>query len=592
MDEAINGGNEVFPIDGQARSTQSSPTSASAAVKGEERPSITQAGNNSAQASVSDDTSDDYEDERETRFHGPASTWRKHTAEERDLVASLDQERANDLSAHLYNTHALKSRLRDPQRVAAARSWQSKRTWLSRDDDGKVPWHPDWQWTAWPLPASEVPRKQEVFAASPAEDDEDGTYRKVELWRPSADLEDELHALMMRRAKEQFREHCFVGADEHDVVPEPPAKRARTEDDGGSDSSERETKGGWPPRQTGKLPEFLADEDEAAVITRPAVRHILTKLDDLLNGLHSQSRSRNAASRSKSRARDSVGPAESKELQQRAEVGAANDPGIEGDDDTEGAEVETDEDEMPIAPKARKRRSPQAPIHQLGQRDWSEVLGIASLVGWDPVVVDRAARRCASLFGEGMAFRTMPETTADRNQDTIVEYRPDMIPAQESEAGIESEDSSPEPASVRSFCCPYEDCPRYHEPYLQAWRWREHLRRRHKLSAKEVWHIEGREESEGDASPSDSKPVVIPPEDDEPMVDASASSAIESEESDMAGGVHVDGFLQPITAMMVGRGKDVRARRRRRPRNTDTASASLGKRRNVVGGEGEPESGM
>jgi hypothetical protein len=65
---------------------------------------------------------DSSEEERENRFTGPASTWRDYTADERGLIASLDQERAGDLGVHLYNAHALKSRLYDRHIAAASQT--------------------------------------------------------------------------------------------------------------------------------------------------------------------------------------------------------------------------------------------------------------------------------------------------------------------------------------------------------------------------------------------------------------------------------------------------------------------------------------
>src|SRR2546430_9793823 len=46
---------------------------------------------------------------RPNRYYGPASTWRSWTKDDRDVAESLKLDRAQDLSIHLYNAHALRS---------------------------------------------------------------------------------------------------------------------------------------------------------------------------------------------------------------------------------------------------------------------------------------------------------------------------------------------------------------------------------------------------------------------------------------------------------------------------------------------------
>ncbi|TKA76748.1 hypothetical protein B0A55_03644 [Friedmanniomyces simplex] len=271
-DEASNADPDAYV--GEVSSLQaSSPPRPSIGVRNDDPEAQPQAhaGANRATSASSDEDSEDSEEQRENRFQGPASTWRDHTREERGLAASLDQQRANDLSVHLYNTHALKARLRDPQLAAAAKPWQSKRGWLRVDGEGKVPWHPDPHWTAWPLPASEVPRREEVFGVSPADLDGDGSYRKVEPWRPSADLASEIQALILRKGKERFRRRRWVDGKD-DVSAEVPASKAQTKasDDAGPDSL-REAKPAVFLRTARYQPVFLADDDKAEEITSPSL---------------------------------------------------------------------------------------------------------------------------------------------------------------------------------------------------------------------------------------------------------------------------------------------------------------------------------
>ncbi|KAK1820568.1 hypothetical protein LTR12_005016 [Friedmanniomyces endolithicus] len=547
----------------------------------------------SSASAFSDENLDDSEEQRENRFNGPASTWYDHTREERGLAASLDQQRANDLSVHLYNTHALKRRLRDPQLAAAAKPWLSKRTWLRVDEEGKVPWHPDPQWTAWPLPAGDVPRREEVFGVSPGDVDEDGTYRKSDPWRPSADLEDEIQALMLKKAKERLRQRLWADADDDFTEGDVRIKSEIKTRDDGSDSGLQETTSVKLPPTASYQPALLADDDEAAMITRPTVRHILSKLDDLIAGLHtsrlgqrrvrstskSRSRSKTAKSRSKSR---SQAPAESSRRgRTRIKAESSFTRRGEGSSDTDSNHAGNNA-ATPLENK--QRRNSQRSRHELGQRDWSDVLGIAALVGWDQAVIDRAARRCASLFGEGIAFRTMPETAADRPEDVVVEYRPDMIPAMV-DSDVETGSDEHESTAPAGYVCPYQDCSRHSEDYPKLWRWREHLRRGHKLSKQQIAEIEERQGYDKSVSRSlsaEASSSRAASEADE--VGDEMTSDFDSSDSDMVGGVHNDGFLQPISGAALGRAPDVRPSRRR---NIDEQESEMmaGKRRKVDHGE-------
>ncbi|KAK5674933.1 hypothetical protein LTS10_012345 [Elasticomyces elasticus] len=500
--------------------------------------------NPSSSARYEEDSDASADDDRENRFQGPSSTWRDHTREERALTASLDQQRANDLGIHLYNTHALKARLRDPELAASSKSWQSKRSWMGRDEE------------------DEVPRKNEVYGANPPVAADDGTYRKWTSWRPSADLEDEVQVLVLRKAKDRFQRQQWADHREEPAMAEIESEQESRGDFKASDSDASEKKPVLLPRIATEKPAFIVDDEEAGNIAKPMVRHILSKLDDLLAGMHTsrvgQRRERSGSrSRSGSRPRPSRSGSRSRSRPRSQAPARSSERGRSRvKPESSGSDMHSEDGESETSTRSKPRRASQQPRHELGQRDWSDVLGIASLAGWDQAVIDRAARRCASLFGESMNIRNMPETDAGQASDTVVEYRPNMVPdvASDIETGTESEESlGAQPDAIQRVYCAYEDCPRHHEGWLisNAWRWREHLRRVHKLSKEQIADVE---EGIKDAS---SPSISNAPETDA-IEEGSIDEAKDFEV--MMGGVHVDGFMEPIPGTVHVRGPDVKPR--------------------------------
>lgn len=238
------------------------------------------------------------EEERENRFNGPASTWRDYTADERALVVSLDQERASDMSIHLYNAHALKSRLYDRSAADASKPWHSKQRWIKPDEAGSTPWYPDAQWTAWPLHADDVPRKSEGFGKDALKDDTtDGTIKMPVSWRAGADLDDEILALMLRKAKERFNLRSKMQG--HSTARQPSATRSPSpmrssppvesrESSVASEEPSQESENELETTKTedSSTPEFMIDDDEVKKLLGQSSRHVLTEFDNLLMGLH------------------------------------------------------------------------------------------------------------------------------------------------------------------------------------------------------------------------------------------------------------------------------------------------------------------
>ncbi|KAI1348486.1 RNA polymerase I-specific transcription initiation factor-domain-containing protein [Xylaria sp. FL0043] len=227
-------------------------------------------------------------------------------------------------------------------------------------------------------------------------------------------------------------------------------------------------------------------------------------------------------------------------------------------------------------------------------RDWRDILGAAALAGFPPAALDRAARRCADLFGQSFALHTLHEGPADGIQTHIqsVRYEPGMampviplsLSEEEPEDGYDegvrgriSRATSAAPSETESrgrgrgmgrgvtlsrntsrsrsqsrprstsrprsrsassaggsgtHFCVFSNCPRAVEPFTR----RPNLVRHLQL----VHGFDGGEE---------------------------LLSSVEDVESadEMHGAVHVDGFLRPIKVRPGWRGEDA-AREKRRPR--------------------------
>ncbi|WPG97882.1 RNA polymerase I specific transcription initiation factor [Acrodontium crateriforme] len=513
--------------------------------------------------SAYDDSDVEHGDDRENRFRGPSSTWHAYTHEERALAASLDRLRANDLSIHLYNAHALKARLRDSTK---AESWRSKGSWIKPDEDGKRPWQPDPDWTAWPLVPARVPFFGEDFGAPPQHIDDDKIYRKYIAWNPSADIEDEIKAIMLRKAKQRYESRPLA---EKTPSRQPHINANLALDDGDChDVDMADGKTGIinplfdfedadvPIAQKTMTPVILADDEQADAVIKPSVRHIVTKLDDLLIGLQKSRRAhrqRQATSRSRSQSivtcsrlqspqnsDEPVKPVNKRQKRRRAISENDSDEFRSPDE----SEAESDNGNLANSRTSTPKRTRPSgdSTHPLGQRDWSEILGIAALVGWDPAVIDRAARRCALLFGEGMSFRAMPETAALATLDRKTDYVPEMLPSIETHDDQEDEILIVEAPVLQGYFCPVNNCPRHHQAYAKAWRWREHLKRAHKFSQSQIDYAE----NDIPGSRNDSR---VPLPDESILSEGKIPEAVIPHE-DEYDGVRTDGFLKPILASM------------------------------------------
>ena len=165
-------------------------------------------------------------------------------------------------------------------------------------------------------------------------------------------------------------------------------------------------------------------------------------------------------------------------------------------------------------------RSPARPMTEelsvsrkskLGLRDWSEVLGMAALVGFKSEVVEMAVRRCVGLLGEGVVFRRLTEGPYSKEDlDTVATYQPDEIPdfgSEEGESEDESEEDEVETSRRRkrlrddedeSYFCPLDACRKMNRGGFEFMaELRRHMRNAHKLGNEEISGLLGDEEMDG-----------------------------------------------------------------------------------------------
>jgi hypothetical protein len=144
---------------------------------------------------------------------------------------------------------------------------------------------------------------------------------------------------------------------------------------------------------------------------------------------------------------------------------------------------------------------------QVGLLDWSEVLGIASLTGWDSQAIARTAQRCATLFGEGMTFRSFDERLAMKPAARPIHYDVSTIPEPDD---LEMEGGQRPYFQKGMLNCPHTDCPDHNRKFKISYRVIEHVQRIHGYDPR--------------------------------------TNNSDNEEGRMFGGVHTDGFLLPIHA--------------------------------------------
>ncbi|KAJ0166112.1 hypothetical protein CTA2_8619 [Colletotrichum tanaceti] len=629
---------------------------------------------------------------RPNRWRGQKSTWQTYTQEERLLYRSMEQLRNRDLSVHLYNAFALKHRPVRPSATAEPADAEDVEKLLQEVVDSGE-WRPPDLWTAWPMNHRNVPGDD--FLKETHDEDDVFTFRSKKELLPSAALQEELTATILRQAKERFRRRQQKYHDRHAARTRDESAYETTEassaaaysaissDDNDDDvpsneenaeekkHDERARNTERPKRSKTYEAVVSANDDLSANLLRPSVRHILSTLDSTLTALHNSRvaglsymtdssasatdgeaseasdaasvssavsrassttrRKRKGAPRSKAprtpeperRTTERRGrprkaqlplPGETeKEMkiriarEQKKRIPFSSDEEDNADQveedgkrkkngDEDAAETSSETLRSPrkkqdLPPEARleiRTKTREAILGGWGLRDWSDVIGAASLAGFKPEVVARAAQRCADLFGEGMEMNTLLEGPASKGSkpqrtrylpgdhhhrrsfssvsgsDSEVE-RPTIRRRVRSRQGSLARDSMPPsdsdvtgtargrgsraPSRARStsrsssvgLFCSVAGCPRSAEGFARRANLSRHMVRVHPGQAVEAGDVES--------------------------------------EDEMDGAVHVDGFLKPIRARKGWRAEDSGTRKRKRHyrgRRVEESGASEG----------------
>lgn len=209
-------------------------------------------------------------------------------------------------------------------------------------------------------------------------------------------------------------------------------------------------------------PVLQADDDKTRHQLRPLARNVISQLERVLTGLHHSTHSRGQqddSSGDSSPDNDEIprsrSPAKSRgRSQSRGRKRARRTSSGRSRSAHSSTGPETEDEAMRDASQSRGRsrttdggtnEPTTKPRRRLALRDWSEVMGIASMIGLPQAAVMRASNRCADLFGQDMTFRIFREGHMERGArlpDSTYEYH---------YVESESEDSdAPTPPPIRT----------------------------------------------------------------------------------------------------------------------------------------------
>lgn len=326
-----------------------------------------------------------YINERANKYHGSSSTWTSWTASERALAGSLDQLKAKDLAVHLYNAHHLKR----------------KGKWSDDGEAWSQGWKPSRYWTAWPLAPDIVPVMGDGHDWAGADFQQPCLIPHMQ-GAQIQELQDVLVARVLRKAKKRNND---LGRLDGEVPTEIEPL----------DSTVYATQ----ESMNDLKPVIMRDDDEATDVLLPSVRHIMTQLDQLLMGLH-YARNSYAYQGDLRPTRD---PDSTRPLMRgpRLKKSCPSTTSVSESDSvrkhSSRPKLERSRDRSRFLPRKNPRGRTRT---RVTERDWGDVFGVASMTGWDSRTVSKAAHRCCTLFREGIKFRKLEENDNDPIEKTFL----------------------------------------------------------------------------------------------------------------------------------------------------------------------------
>jgi N-terminal acetyltransferase B complex catalytic subunit len=339
---------------------------------------------------------------------------------------------------------------------------------------------------------------------------------------------------------------------EDSVDPEDEDTEGEKEEDEKEPMSNK--RGRKPQAETFTIPTLLADDARAHRLLQPSIRSMMSKLDELALAIRRTrinhfggGRSAGSSQSEFTSGADSSEPARRSFPRVQSKSAMSREPSTRPSSCANSAHPDRsvqqtkkvlknraklcDSDAASSSPfdsdinrntsRQRKRRrssskmsdSSASTIHdgllREGLLDWSELLGLAALKGWDERAIARTAQRCAVLFDENMSFIPFHEALASKPAAKPVLYTPSLVPAPDI-LSI-SEPTAPkrpffQPGMLQ---CPHTDCFGHEKDFALPYRVVEHCIRAHGYDPR--------------TNDSDNEERTF-------------------------GGVHIDGFLQPVAA--------------------------------------------
>lgn len=390
--------------------------------------------------------------ERPNLFRGASSSWREYNADDIGACSAMITERSRDLAAHLYNAYAIRRRMRDSL---------GNNTDTNEKNSFMVPR----RWTAWPVPAAWVPRLGELLRNRM---DETGFMHMTPDPRPSAGLEESITAFLLKISKDQYRAREW---DYEDIKSELDRKITDENEMMAEELVKKEY--GGSILTTIMRPIIQADDDKSTKQLRPLARNVITQVDRLLYGLHCAMKGRKYEEESGAEQSSSSEEEDEKEghksprkskggsrsRSRGRKISRNNSPrkqAVAGSVSAHASTIPGTENETrPDASRTRSQSHDSSESHdgnhyikgKLGLRDWSEVIGLASMMDLPQAAVMRASKRCADLFGEDMQFHTMSEGRVKKKRNHDGQW---VHTYTESETEGESVPPTPQPKSRSS----------------------------------------------------------------------------------------------------------------------------------------------